>query len=254
MTFKENIAFNKLTPVQFGRSLMRTVILLITILYCQIAICQVDLKLIQNTDFFSRRYVSSFENSRSQNFINFSRFSLMINLRFKTTYSHELELFIPEISKSIYDIRLPFNLEFKEYDQLSSGISTYSFRYSFNFPIKTFKNSSIYVGSGFNPYFVNERYSSTSSSVFSSTRKTVGISLNITPGFEYRLFRRFFLNLSIPLNIFHLDRQYEFIENPSLPLRNRKFISSRYKFLMNTYTFRIGLAYRMDKKFIYQLD
>src|SRR5687768_1763445 len=101
---------------------------------------KIGVKLYQNTDFFDATYY----NSQSYEFekiihINFHRFSVAIDIKSKNNLNHEIEAFIPEISRSINYVQFPLEYEFRRSSSFESVISSYAFRYEIN---KTLTHSS----------------------------------------------------------------------------------------------------------------
>ena len=73
------------------------------------------IKVYQNTDLFKTIYNESRNNLlTSSEQVNFSRISLAMDIHTKKGLLHEVEFFIPEISKSLEDIQYPMNYEFRK--------------------------------------------------------------------------------------------------------------------------------------------
>jgi hypothetical protein len=129
---------------------------------------KIGVKLYQNTDFFDATYFSSqsYEFERITH-INFSRFSVAIDIKSKNNLNHEIEAFIPEISRSITHVKFPLEYEFRTSSLFESIILSYAFRYEIN---KTLTHSSkrlaFNLGLALNPYFVNVEYEPNNPSTF----------------------------------------------------------------------------------------
>ena len=82
---------------------------------CSFGQSTVGIKIYQNTDLFKIIYNESRNNLlTSSEQINFNRISLAVDIHTKKGFVHEIEFFIPEISKSLDDIQYPMNYEFRK--------------------------------------------------------------------------------------------------------------------------------------------
>ena len=202
-------------------------------------------KIYQNTDFFKSSYYSPQTNEkRNSSHLNFNRISFALTVRGKNDVVHEIEFFLPELSRSIYKVRFPANYEFKEGDDIKGFISSYSCRYELSKVLSNSSKSMVFsLGIGVNPYFTNTEYEPAVSTTFYSSDKVFGISLNLIPKINFRVTNRVRLDFSIPFKFYDLREQKSKLENPAIPIRQQTTANSLYSFFESSYTLRFGLAY-----------
>lgn len=230
---------------------MKHIILLVHFLFiliCSYGQGKFGIKVYQNTDIFEVGYFESGVNeSEKSNHINFNRLSIGISVTTKNNFTHEIELLIPEISKSINSVQFPMNYEFRKGDTFDGKISTYSIRYEMN---KTFSNNlnrlAFNVGVGLNPYYVHIEYTPNTSTAFYFSNIFYGAALNFTPRINYKLSNRLILDLNIPLKIYDLRWEKTNIKNPSIPIRQQTVKDFDSIFFENAYTIRLGLMYTLN--------
>jgi len=199
----------------------------------------------QNTDYFNVSYYNSQTNaSRNTEELNFSRISIAVAINTLKHFTHEIEFFIPELSKSIYKVKLPLDYEFEENDGYVSSISTYSFRYELSKKVFSLSNRFQFIaGLGVNPYLTTTEYEPTMSNQYYSKVERYGVSFNIVPRIDYRVTDRIYIDLNIPLKVYDLQRKDVQNNNPNLPMREQKFNEVTDIFFENVYTIRLGVRY-----------
>jgi hypothetical protein len=209
----------------------------------------ISLKVYQNTDIFTAKYYSYPQSqSINHNYINFNRFTIAIHIPVKHKLFHELEVFIPEISKSTYNVQFPLSYEFKKNDAVDNTITTYSFRYELNKILTDpLKRIIFNVGIGLNPYYVAIEYKSNSSMVFDSSLKYYGASFNLIPRINIKLSNRFRVDLNFPLKIYELRQVRLHVDNPSIPHRYQTNGGWDNRFFEKAYTIRFGIMFKLKK-------
>ena len=209
----------------------------------------VSVKIYQNSDIFETQQKELTGQATKIENVNFNRFSLALAISTKKGYSHEIELFIPEISKSIEDLQFPIFYEFKKSTNLEDKASAYSLRYevskTLTDPTKRF---AFLLGAGINPYYVNMEYFPYDVlRVYYSSTKLYGFALHATPRIKYRISHRFSVDLNVPLKVYDLRGDKATVKNPAIPSRQQTNTSHEHIFFEQAYTIRLGLNIRLDK-------
>lgn len=206
-------------------------------------------KIYQNTDIFETQYYESRtrETTKVKN-VNFNRITLAVDIETKKGYSHEIEFFIPEISRPLDNIQFPLNYEFRKDETFDGEASSYSFRYEVS---KTLTNKakrfSFLIGVGINPYYVHIEYEPNVETTYYWSTKLYGFALNITPRIRYKVSQRFSFDLNVPLKIYDLRGEKNNVENPAIPIRQQTTNAYSNIFLESAYTIRFGLMYKLNK-------
>jgi hypothetical protein len=216
---------------------------------CSFGQSSFGVKVYQNTDLFKTIYnerrnnlVTSFEQ------INFSRISLAADIHTKNGFQHEVEFFIPEISKSLDDIQYPMNYEFRKDVTFDGKASSYSLRYEFS---KRLTNESkrfgFSIGAGINPYYLHIEYIPNVETTYYWSTELYGFALNFTPRINYKISRRFNVDLNVPLKIYDLRGEKNEVNNPAIPIRQQTTNDVDHIFFESAYTIRLGLAYKFAR-------
>lgn len=206
------------------------------------------LKIYQNTDIFETRYHSRFNEVTKVENINFSRISLAIDLDTKRRYTHEIEILIPEFSKPLDNVKFPLNYEFRKDDTIEGKASTFSLRYELSKALTAQdKHFAFLLGAGINPYYVYIEYEPNVSNTYYWSTKLYGFALNITPRVMYRFSQRFSADLNFPFKIYDLRGESNYVDNPSIPIRQRKTTDTSHIFFDQVYTVRIGFMYKLNR-------
>lgn len=209
----------------------------------------IGIKIYQNTDIFETSYneYETGEVTKVKN-INFTRVTVAVNLSKRNGTSHEIELFIPEISKSLNHVLYPQNYGFNKSSMYDGTVSTYSLRYTVSKTLTpNSKPLAFQVGTGINPYYIFIEYEPNVETTFYSSTKLYGFVLNLTPELKYKFNKRFSTDVSVPLKIYDLRRNKTTIKNPHIPVHQQTFNNTRNIFFENAYTIRIGLKYKLSK-------
>jgi hypothetical protein len=223
--------------------LLLTNLMLITA--CSIAQSTIAIKVYHNTDIYKTRYkASGGVVQTSDDHFNMNRFSLAIDVKTRNGFIHELELFVPEFSKTTDKLQYPMNYELL----LSSGFeeegNTYSFRYELSKQVLTMSDKfALNLGLGINPYYVAVDYRSQLEHQYSRSYKFYGGVFNIVPRLNFKLSNRFAVDLNVPLKIYDLRYSERRIDNPTLPIRQQTSKDTEHIFLEGSYTIRLGLLY-----------
>ncbi len=205
-----------------------------------------QVKVYQNTDYFDVSYYNSQTNSsRNSNELNFSRISLAFAINTRKNFVHEIEIIIPELSKSIYNVKLPLDYSFQDDGPRVGTISTYSFRYELSKvlsnPSKKFRFN---LGLAINPYFTDTEYEPENSiAYYKSNTKLFGVSFNIVPRINYNITDRILIDLNIPFKLYDLQNKETRINNPALPIRQQTSSEFTNVFFEDVYTIRLGVSY-----------
>ena len=231
---------------------MKSIIL--AALYVLVASCtfgqkSLGIKIYQNTDLFSIEY-REWGNSKPtvSEEVNFNRISLAASLQTKSKFVHEVELFIPEISKPLDKIQYPMNYELRRDETFDGEVSSYSFRYEFS---KTFtddtKRLGFGLGAGINPYYVHIEYIPNVETTFYFSSRLYGFVVNVTPRISYRLSNRFSIDLNVPLKIYDLRWEKIRVDNPAIPITQQTVTTLDNIFFEDAYTIRLGVMYTLTK-------
>ncbi len=202
-------------------------------------------KVYQNTDYFNVSYYNSQTNStRNSNVLNFTRISLAFVINTSKNLTHEIEFLIPELSKSIYKVKLPLDYSFKEDDRMKSTISTYSFRYELSKALFNRSKKMVFnLGLGVNPYYTKTEYEPTVANVYYSFVQLYGASVNVIPRINFNITDKIVLDLNIPLKLYDLQNKETHVNNPSLPIRQQSSSEVTDVFFEQAYTIRLGMSY-----------
>ncbi len=172
---------------------------------------EINLKLYQNTDFFP------VQNPPSQQ-VKFNRFSLAASLQGKRKLVHELELFIPEISKPIDQASFPMTYEFYgETSNTKNTFTSFSFRYELSTILHQSKRLAFGLGGGINPYYTKTESVPLVPFVFYRYAKKYGFSLNFIPRVMYTISAKILLDLNIPIKVYDLREEEQKIGEPRHP-------------------------------------
>jgi hypothetical protein len=206
---------------------------------------KIGVKLYQNTDFFDATYYNSQANEFEEiSHINFNRFSVAIDINGKNNLNHEIEAFIPEITRSITHVQFPLEYEFRRSSSFESKISSYALRYEINKTLTHLsKPLAFNVGLALNPYFVNVEYEPNNSATFYRSEKYYGGSFNVIPRMIFRLSNRFTADLNVPFKIFDIWREEDQVNNPFIPITQQRKKDWNHSFLEDAYTIRLGITY-----------
>lgn len=229
--------------------------IIITALLILSAICSLGqrnfaIKIYQNTDIFEIQYYERITNAvEIFDEVHFTRLSLAVDMETKKGFTHEIEFLIPEVSKSFDNIQYPMNYVFqKKAPDFDGQVSSYSLRYEFS---KTLTNKNkrlgFDLGIGINPYYVLVEYIPTIETRYYSSTKLYGFVLNMVPRIKYKLSPRFSIDFNVPLNIYDLRAEKFRVKNPAIPIDQQMNNRYRHIFFESTYTFRVGLMYKLSK-------
>jgi hypothetical protein len=202
------------------------------------------LKVYQNSDFFSTAYSDSYgKDLGTSNNAHFTRLSLAVNLIGKK-FIHELELFVPEVDKSTDDVMFPMDYSFRQGTDFKTRMNAYSFRYELNKRLAVTSNKwSFQLGVGLNPYFVQQERIPTINTRYYYSLTTYGGSFNFIPRVAFNVSKRFTVDLNLPLKIYDLRYQRQYVANPNIPRQNQTTGGPAHRFFENAYTVRVGVMY-----------
>lgn len=229
------------------KKLALTLLLVPFTLHC-FAQREFGIKIYQNTDFFETVYDDyTLDISEQIRNVNFSRVSLAFDIRSKKGYTHEIELFIPEIRKSLNHVQFPMNYEFRKGDDFTGVVSTASVRYELNKSLTNEdKRFTFLLGAGINPYYVHIEYEPYNLFDFYTSQQLYGFSLNVIPRINYRLGQRLNMDLNIPLKVYDLLGETKRTNNPNIPIRDQRNTDWDHTLFETAYTIRLGLMYRLN--------
>ncbi len=221
-----------------------TILLILTVTYCY-SQKKFGIKIYQNTDMFNAEY-NDWRNKplTRDDYVNFNRLSLAVNIISKNTFAHEIEFLIPEISKSTNNIQFPMKYEFEKDITFDSKASVYSMRYELSKALlRQSKRFNCTLGLGINPYYVHIEYIPNVATSYYHSDKLYGAVINIIPRMNYKINNRFSMDLNLPLRIFDLREETVRTRNPSIPIRQQTINTTHGIFFESAYTVRLGLTY-----------
>ncbi|MEJ1236586.1 hypothetical protein WBG78_00570 [Chryseolinea sp. T2] len=204
-----------------------------------------SIKLYQNSDFFDSeindwdtRTTTTVHNA------NFNRFSVAVSLTSKKRFTHELEIFIPEFSKSLGDLQYPMDYSISKGSSIEGKAGSWSLRYELSKVLtKANKGLQFSAGAGINPYLVRIEYFSNNPQTYYSSSDLYGAAITIVPRVSYKLFPAFSLELSMPFKVYDLRVNQRRIDNPAIPIAQQETKSYNSIFFESVYTIRLGLSY-----------
>jgi hypothetical protein len=205
------------------------------------------LKIYHNTDIFNVEYKHRYNTTpqtTSEQKINFNRFSIAVDIPSRR-FIHELEVFIPEISKSVERAQYPFDSQFTLNDAYDDSFYSFALRYEITKQITKDKSPlSFSVGAGLNPGFTVAIYDPLAPTVYSQTHKTFSVSLNLIPRISYAISKKISLDLNVPLKVYDFRFLFWEVENPNIPYNMQKQDETQHVFFEDVYTIRFGIQYR----------
>lgn len=218
-------------------------------LICSFAQSTFGVKIYQNTDLFKTIYNEHPNNLvTSSEQVNFNRISLAMDIHTKNGFLHEVEFFIPEISKSVDALQYPMNYEFRKDVTFDGEASSYSLRYELS---KTVTNESkrfaFSIGVGINPYYVHIEYIPNVETTYYWSTKRYGFALNLTPRINYKISPRFNIDLNVPFKFYDLRAEKNQVSNPAIPIRQQTTNDVDNIFFESAYTIRLGVEYKFTK-------
>ena len=226
---------------------------ILTVYFLLIATCSYGqnkfaIKVYQNTDLFEAVYYEQRTDKLTKfNYLNFHRFSFALAITSKNNLMHELEILIPEITKSTDDIQFPMNYAFRKDITFDNKASSYSFRYGVSKSLTAQSARLAFdLGIGVNPYYVHIEYVPRVETTYYWSTKLYGMVFNIIPRVKYRLSDRFSIDLNMPLKIYDLRGEIDQVNNPSIPTRQQTTKDVDNIFFEQAYTIRLGLMYDLS--------
>jgi hypothetical protein len=206
---------------------------------------QFGIKIYQNTDFFKTEYRDRSATVKEFRNRNFNRLTVALGFT-NRRLTHEIEIFIPEISRSDQNIQYPFNHEFTSDFVMENRVSAYSFRYEL---YKTFAKKdnkfAFRPGVGINPYYLYVEYIPNVANYYPRTHAQYGITLNVTPRITYIASKRWVFDLNVPLRIYDLRESKSSVKNPAIPIKQQTMKRSSNIFVEDVYTIRLGIMYNL---------
>lgn len=201
------------------------------------------IKIYQNTDHFSTVVTEWWKNQTNEvDHVNFSRISVALTVKRKVV--HEIEFFIPEMSKSPDRLRFPMNYEFRKDPRWASNASAYAFRYEISKSISSDRSPlKVAIGAALHPYYVSIEHTPVIDLIYPSSARWYGASLNLIPRLTYTISERFFLDLNIPVKAFDYRFHKEQVNNPAIPVRQQVNQYAESIFFEGAYTIRFGVGY-----------
>ncbi|MEP6734502.1 MAG: hypothetical protein ABJA70_03220 [Chryseolinea sp.] len=88
-------------------------------------------RIYQNTDLFSSRISNNGYNSPDLK-LNFNRISLAFDINAQNNITHEIEIFIPENSKKLEDVKFPYGYHLSSSLSAANRESNFAMRYEIN--------------------------------------------------------------------------------------------------------------------------
>jgi hypothetical protein len=203
------------------------------------------LKVYQNTDIFSARYYDSQNDKTTKhNYVKFNRISVAFNLYSKRRLVHEIEVLLPEISKSTDRVNFPLDYEFKKMDSSwESIISTYSLRYELSKILTEPSKRLIFsLGFGANPYLTNTEYTPNIPNTYYSNTRVYGLSLNLIPRVTFKVSNNVNIDLNIPFKLYDFKKEETTIKNPNIPIHQQTSKNTHGDFFEKAYSIRLGVG------------
>lgn len=217
-------------------------------LTCSFGQKQFAIKIYQNTDIFKTKYYETRNREWTKfDHVNFTRITLALEMTTEKGYRHEIELLVPEISKSPANIQFPLNYEFRKDITFEGKASAYSFRYALSkIRISKPKRFAFDFGMGLNPYYIHIEYMPHVATTYYWSTKLYGLALNVIPQMRYKLSSRFDIDVNLLLKMVDLRGESSRIENPAIPVRQQKVSHYNSIFFEGVYTLRFGLMYKFE--------
>jgi hypothetical protein len=101
------------------------------------------------------------------------------------------------------------------------------------------------VGVGLMTSYNKMNYISASPMLYSNSITTLGCSVYISPKLTYFLKSKYFIDLSLPLNLAEFSLNSSYNSNPKLDLNNRKTSTFNFDGLTTSFGFRLGFGIKL---------
>jgi hypothetical protein len=207
----------------------------------------IQVKLYQNSDFFQATYSSYLSSSPRPLVVqhqHFNRVTVAVNLTRKNNWMHELELFIPDVSRPVADAQFPTAYTFQTYSEnRTSRVSTYAFRYEMSKVFHSDKRFYYSLGLGVNPYYTKAEYEPVVDTYYYNNYEVYGAGLNVIPRVAFKITKKLRADLNVPFKLYDLKREKVYVANPSIAHRHQHSAETAHEFFEKTYTLRLGVAY-----------
>ncbi|MGK0391578.1 MAG: hypothetical protein ACI94Y_004345 [Maribacter sp.] len=162
---------------------------------------------------------------------------------------------IQELELTDFSINRVRDLTISDFQQQNLTIATsggkerqtsISLRYLASGVFRPFKSKKISLGIGgaAQPSFSRSKRVPSTSAEFITKHYTIGVGVAVVPQIEYDFFKRFFINISSPLEIFDISLSSFHNGNPLLPESERRTNVADADFFPKRYHLRMGLGVR----------
>jgi hypothetical protein len=210
-----------------------------------------SLKVYHNTDLFSKTFNKDLTNkSTKENQTNFNRFSFALQIHPDRKFTHEIEVFIPELNKSTEEVAFPFLYNFDVNDLRTSSVDTYSLRYEIIERISSLKKQkllSFHTGLSVNPYYVKIDYTSDAVNVFDYHYEHFGFSFAIAPHVKVNFTKKLRLDINVPINLYTLRVESYKTDDPAASASRDETQQAFHKLFQQVYSLRVGLSYQFNE-------
>jgi len=218
---------------------------------------QYELKLYSNFEYNTQFIYPNLNSVQGVNFTKhddvFKAFSFSPAFAYKTGKGNSSEL---EISSLNYKKQVHSHLVVRDtslnFITASAGNIKSTFhvflRYEYKvslFKKKRFENFDASLAFSASPFYIWNEYEPYSSTEFAYSNSTVGVLLSLIPRFEYHFNDKWYLDLNFPIRAANFDLTSTNIDDPTLPVLDRKSRDFDYFDGPFGYSARLGIGMRI---------
>jgi hypothetical protein len=122
-----------------------------------------------------------------------------------------------------------------------------SVRYEYILNFNKSKDSKLVpsIGLGINPYYRQNNYSPRISSSFPTSEISIGMRAFITPRMTYFLTSKLFIDVNIPLCFFDTFYLADKVDNPAIPVQERRITTFNYNQFPKVFSGRLGFGLKL---------
>jgi hypothetical protein len=213
------------------------------------------LKLYQNSDYFALYYQTPVATSTGilygpasrTNLKSLKRISIAATLENAHHYFHEFELMIPDVGRPAEKLSIPIVCTVSNNSNQKTVVNAFALRYEIS---KSFsrreKRANFKTGVGVTPFYIAFKSDPINERAEHAKRKFIGADFYVIPRLEYRLSKKFHLDLNAPINISEFRIENIFIKDQSVPVAMRKENVFAFNSFPHAFNMRLGLMYALN--------
>jgi hypothetical protein len=193
--------------------------------------------------------LSGFDNYLYENeLFDFGILSIAIEFKSEKFFAHEIEI-MPVYIDYNDDLETISFYDNPDEDRVLSGgkntsIKSY-LRYQANHYFTKDKIVVPYIGLSAKAFYYYNGYNPTITTTFKTTEQNIGLHFTISPGISFKISKKLLLDIDIPIGLYETKLNMSFIDNPLIPVKDRKSSEIIGEFIPKVYNIRLGLFYKL---------